>query len=82
MPSSQIDSLWFQAHPTREYRLRRQTTGEIAQWPVQPGPDFDAWCIIRRSDGATEVFALKAGASCDDYDLELEQFFEHLREPV
>jgi hypothetical protein len=73
MHATQIDTMWFQANPSREYRLRRQA-------PVHPGPDFDPWCIIRRSDGAMEVFALKTGDTWDDHDLELEQFFDSLRE--
>lgn len=80
MSVTPIDRMWFRAHPGREYRLRRQTSVEIARWPVQPGPDFDAWCIVRRSDEATEVFALKAGATWDDFDLELGLFFDSLRE--
>lgn len=82
MSVTPIDRMWFRSNPGREYRLRRQTPAEIARWPVQPDPDFDAWCIVRRSDEATEVFALKTGATCDNYDLELGLFFDHLREPV
>lgn len=80
MNATQIDRMWFQAHPDREYRLRRQTPAELAQWPVQPGPGFEAWCIIRRRDGAMEVFATEALVVTEDYDLELGLFFDHLRE--
>jgi hypothetical protein len=80
MHVTQIDTMWFQAHQDREYRLRRQTAAELAQWPVHPGPDFDPWCIIRRADGVMEVFALKVGDTWDDHDLELELFFDSLRE--
>lgn len=80
MTMTEIDRMWFQAHPAREYRLRRQTTAELAQWPVHPGPDFDPWCIIRRADSDMEVFALKVGDTWDDHDLELELFFDSLWE--
>lgn len=80
MHATQIDTMWFQAHPDREYRLRRQTAAEVALWPVQPGDDFEAWCIIRRRDEAMEVYATKVGAKNEDYDFELESFFDHLRE--
>lgn len=80
MHATQIDRMWFQAHPDRQYRLRRQTLAEVALWPVQPGPDFAPWCIIRRADSVMEVFALRVGDTSDDHDLELEQFFDSLRE--
>lgn len=80
MHATEIDRLWFQAHPDRQYRLRCQTPAEVARWPVHPGPDFDPWCIIRRADGVMEVFALKVGDTWDDHDLELELFFDSLRE--
>lgn len=80
MHATEIDRMWFRAHPNREYRLRRQTPAEVQRWPVPPGPGFDAWCIIRRADGVVEMFAIKAGATWDDHDLELGLFFDNLRE--
>lgn len=81
MAATQIDLMWFRAHPCREYRLRRQTPAEVISWLVQPGPDFEAWCIIRRRDAEMEVFAIKVGAEAtDDHDFELGIFFDHLRE--
>ncbi|MCJ2121039.1 hypothetical protein [Methylobacterium sp. J-077] len=78
--ATQIDRMWFRAHPDREYRLRRQTLAEVQHWAFQPGPGYAPWCIIRRADGVMEAFALRVGETCDDHDLELEQFFDHLRD--
>ncbi|SFM91892.1 hypothetical protein [Methylobacterium pseudosasicola] len=80
MQATQIDRMWFQAHPDREYRLRRQTPAEVQQWAFQPGLGYAPWCIIRRADGVMEAFTLKVGETWDDHDLELEQFFDYLRD--
>lgn len=80
MPATEIDRLWFSAHPDREYRLRRQTPGELERWPVPPGYGFTGWCIIRKADAAMELFAIAEGAAWDDHDFELSLFFDHLRE--
>ena len=77
--ATEIDRLWFKAHPDRHYRLRRQTPGELEKWPVPPRPGLTGWCIIRREDGAMELFALADGETWDDHDLELAPFFETLR---
>ena len=80
MSATFIDDAWFKVHPDRQYRLRRQTPAELAQWPVPPGPEFTGFCIIRKSDGAMALFALKAGEAWDDHDMELKPFFEELQE--
>jgi len=74
------DRMWFQDHPDREYRLRRQTPGEVARWPVQLTPGLVAWCIIRSKTGAMEVFASDPAATWCDCDECLEGFFAHLTE--
>lgn len=78
MMATEIDSLWFHGHPDRQFRLRRQTPAEIAQWPVQPRPDCAAWCIICRETGQLQAFALKAGETWGDDDIELAPFFAEL----
>jgi hypothetical protein len=80
MHATEIDRMWFRANPHREYRLRRQTPAEVQRWPVPPGPDFTAWCIIRRGDDMAELFAIRSGETWDDHDLELGLFFDNLRE--
>jgi hypothetical protein len=52
----------------------------MQRWPVPPGPDFTAWCIIRRGDDMAELFAIRSGETWDDHDLELGLFFDSLRE--
>lgn len=80
MPVTEIDQLWFKAHPGREYRLRRQTPAEVARWPVQPAPGLIAWCIIKGDTGATEAFASDPKETWCDCDGCLESFFAHLSE--
>lgn len=79
MTMTEIDRMWFQAHPGREYRLRRQTPAELLKWPVPPHEGLTGWCIIRKVDGAVELFAFATGETWDDHDLELELFFDQLR---
>lgn len=79
MPATEIDSQWFHSNPDREFRLRRQTPAEFEAWPVPPKPGWVAWCIIRKEDGAVEVFALPAGDEWDNYDEELAPLFEDIR---
>ncbi|KQT56095.1 hypothetical protein ASG52_24565 [Methylobacterium sp. Leaf456] len=79
MIATEIDSQWFHSNPEREFRLRRQTPAEFGAWPVALEPGMTAWCIIRKSDGALEAFALPEGETWDDYDEELAPFFKRLR---
>lgn len=74
-----VDRLWFQAHPDREYRLRPQTDDELMGWWLPPSPDVDPWCIVRRDDGATEVFARNLSDAWADHDPVLEEAFDTLR---
>lgn len=76
MHVTEIDRLWFRAHPDRAIRLRRQTPAEQAAWPVPLRAGFTAWCVIRRSDEALEAFGLPDGEAWDDYDEELEPLFD------
>lgn len=78
MPATDIDDLWFKAHPDREYRLRRQTPAELQRWPVPPREGWTGWCVIRREDGAMKLFALVGDDTWDDHDLELSQLFAGL----
>lgn len=80
MIATEIDSQWFHSNPDREYRMRRQPPAEFQAWPVPPKPGMVAWCIIRRSDGAAEQFALPEGDEMDDYDGELAALFDQLRD--
>lgn len=75
MPVQTIDHAWFGLHPGRQYRLRRQTTGELAKWPVPPREGLTGWCIIRKRDGAVELFALATGESFGDCDCCLAPLF-------
>ncbi|EHP92441.1 MAG: hypothetical protein MIN69_16765 [Methylorubrum extorquens] len=79
MIPTEIDSQWFHNNPDREFRLRRQPPAEFQAWPVPLEPGMVAWCIIRKSDGAVEQFALPAGDEWDDHDEELAPFFEQLQ---
>lgn len=81
MPLTDLDRLYFGAHPERNYRLRRQTPAELADRPDRPDQGFEPWCIIRRADGAVEPFALQAGTALDDNDPELLALFDSLQEP-
>lgn len=80
MIATEIDSQWFHNNPDREFRLRRQPPAEFQAWPVPPEAGMVAWCIIRRSDGAVEQFALPEGDEMDDYDEELAGLFDQLRD--
>lgn len=77
---TELDSQWFHNNPDREFRLRRQSPAEFQAWPVPPEPGMAAWCIIRKADGAVEAFALPVGDEMDDYDEELMQLFDQLRD--
>ena len=80
MPLTDLDRLYFGMHERRHYRLRRPTPAELADWSVQPDRGSEPWCIVRRTDGAVEWFALRVGEALDDNDLELSAFFESLQQ--
>ena len=80
--ATEIDRLWFGAHPDREYRLRRQTPAETASWPVPLKPGFTAWCIARREDGALVAFGLAEGTAWDDYNEDLALLIDDVRSPA
>jgi len=80
MPLNDLDATWFRIHPDRQFRLRKQSPAELQQWPVPPERDATGWCIIRKHDGAMELFALAAGETWGDSDEELGPFFDHLAE--
>lgn len=79
MPLTDLDKRWFQNRPARQYRLRRQTPAELLRWPVPPHDGLVGWCVIRRDDGAMELFALAAGDAWDDHDADLSLLFSDLR---
>lgn len=68
MPVPSLDQAWFRLHPTRRYRLRRQTEGELQRLPVPTRPGLTGWVAIRRSDGATELLALSNREAWPDND--------------
>ncbi|MCP2083950.1 UNVERIFIED_ORG: hypothetical protein J2W74_005215 [Methylorubrum zatmanii] len=76
MPASELDSQWFHNNPDREFRLRRQTPAEFAAWAIPPKPEWTAWCIIRKEDGAVAPFGLRVGDTWGDCDEELAPLFE------
>lgn len=80
MPITTIDRIWFDAHPGREYRLRRQTPAELMKWPVLPRDGFEGWCVIREADGAVELLAFAEGDTQCDCDGCLEALFAFLRQ--
>lgn len=79
MHANDLDSAWFHSNPDREYRLRRQTPAELVLWPVPPREGLTGWCIIRRTDGGVELFAMTTGETWGDCDDELAPFFNDLR---
>ncbi len=79
MSLNDLDRTWFKIHSDREFRLRKQSPVELQQWPVPPEKGVTGWCIIRRGDGAMELFALAAGETWGDSDEELGSFFDHMR---
>ena len=80
MPATDLDRQWFKANPGWKYRHRRETPAEIARWEVPPRTGFAAWCIIRRSDGASVSYAFPSDATWDVADEELAALFERLNE--
>ena len=78
MPLTDLDAVWFKIHSDREYRIRKQTPAELAEWPVPPHEGLTGWCIIRRADGAVELFAIATGEKWGDSDEELGPFFNDL----
>jgi hypothetical protein len=81
VPLNDLDRLYFGMNAGREYRLRRQTHAELADWLVQPGQGFEPWCVIRCADGTVEPFALRTGETVDDRDPELLALFDSLQVP-
>ena len=79
MPLNDLDATWFRIHPDRQFRLRKQSEGELQKWPVPPREGLTGWCIIRKDDGAMELFALADGEIWGDSDEELGPFFDHMR---